>query len=232
MSINRVALLVLIPLLFINIYSILDGVNWLRDISLGLVYLALIIGYFKQIDYSNFNLLAFFGLSLLAIIFNFFKQQFDLYWLIMFFQMVSYFFLSREAFKHTKREAANRIMVFFFVVLISSNIYFLYTHLREMESHIQGLVEFSYFTLYYINLIVLGIVGLMYYLNSYSRKSVFFIILVMAIIFSDVFRDMASFYMSVKGVLVCESILRFFGVILAFRFFMLPEKKLRLINLV
>ena len=132
----------------------------------------------------------------------------------------------------TRREAANRFMLFFFFLLIAVNVYFLFEHLQEMEMHVVGVVEFGFYTVFYVNLFILGIVGLIYYLNSYSRKSVYFITLVMTLVLADVLRDMAAFYLRDTSVLLMESILRFGSVFLAFQFFATEEKKLRLINLV
>ncbi|HKJ49315.1 MAG TPA: hypothetical protein VJ973_09515, partial [Christiangramia sp.] len=119
-----------------------------------------------------------------------------------------------------------------FVLMIAANVYFVFEHFQEIGSKIDGWQEYWFYLMYYFVLLVLAIVGLIYYLNSYSQKSVFFIVLVMTIIVSDILRDMAIFYLPDTSVLLLQNFLEFAGVVLAFQFYATKEKKLRLINLV
>ncbi|MCM8570654.1 hypothetical protein NE848_14760 [Gramella jeungdoensis] len=232
MKYSRIFILVCLPILILNLYAVAFEIGWLINTTEFLVYIPLFIGFYKRLDFSNLNIFAFLGLSLVASIFSFFREERSIYFIAMFFSMASYFFLVREALKYTQREAANKFMLFFFFILVAVNIYFLFQHLQQMEMHLAGVMEFGFYSAYYINLLVLAVVALIYYLNSYSRKSVFFISLVMALVVSDVLRDMAAFYLRDTSVLFIECILRFSAVILAFQFYATREKKLRLINLV
>ena len=146
--------------------------------------------------------------------------------------MASYFFLAKEALMHTQRTNANKYMKFYFFLLIGINVYFIFNHLLEMEKNFSSSLYFILYSFYYLNLLTLGVIALIYYLNSYSKKSVFFISLVLSIILADVLRDMALYYLKDTSVLIIESILRFSIIILAFKFFITEEKKLRLINMV
>ncbi|MDR5589776.1 hypothetical protein [Christiangramia sp. SM2212] len=123
-------------------------------------------------------------------------------------------------------------MLIFFFILIIGNAYFVYQHVQELEIYMAGLIDYGIYTIYYINLFVLAIVALIYYLNSYSRKSVLFITLVMALVVSDILRDMALFYLPDSSVLAIKNFLSIIAIILSFQFFTTREKKLRLINLV
>ncbi|MCG9970266.1 hypothetical protein [Christiangramia crocea] len=232
MKYSRIFILACLPILAVNLFSVAYDIEWMVNTTEFLVYFPLFVGFYKRLDFANFNIIAFLGLSLVAAIFNFFHEARPIYFIAMFFSMTSYFFLIREAVRYTQRETANKFMLFFFFILVAVNIYFLFQHLRQMEMHLAGVIEVGFYSAYYINLLVLAIVALIYYLNSYSRKSVFFISLVMAVVVSDVLRDMAAFYLRDTSVLIIESILRFTGVILAFQFYATEEKKLRLINLV
>ncbi|MDX1543208.1 MAG: hypothetical protein R3214_04605 [Christiangramia sp.] len=220
------------PILAVNLFAVAYDIEWMVNTAKFLVYFPLFAGFYRRLDFSNINIIAFLGLSLVAGFINFFHEERAAYFTAMFFSMTSYFFLIREALKYTQREAANKYMLFFFFILVAVNIYFLFQHLQQMEIHLTGIIEVGFYSAYYINLLVLAIVALIYYLNSYSRKSVFFISLVMAVVISDVLRDMEAFYLRDTSVLFIESIIRFTGVILAFQFYATGEKKLRLINLV
>lgn len=228
----RIALWATIPVLLINLYAVISGIYWGIHLSGIFIILILFTGYRKKLNFKNFNLVAFLSLSLAAEFHGFIKNDKPLYFICMFLVMISYFFLYREALLYTKRETANKFMLVSFIGLIAANVYFIGSHLFEIEVYIKNVLEFGFYSLYYLNLLILGIVGLIYYLNSYSRKSVFFISMVMAVVFSDVFRDMAQFYLSDTSVLIIEYFLKYGAFILAFQFFATKEKKLRLINLV
>lgn len=221
-----------LPILLLNLFGLISETDWLVDFTELLLYLPFFIAFKRKLDFTNINLNAFLSFSLCTALFRFFDQEKVVYLLSMFFSMVAYIFLYREALKYTKRETANKFILSFFIILIVVNGYFLSNHLQEIELHISSIVEFGFYSLYYINLLVLAVIGLIYYLNSYSRKSVYFITLVMAVVFADVFRDMAAFYLRNTSVSFIESMLRYSAVLLAFYFFSTREKKLRLINLV
>tara|TARA_B100000929_G_scaffold288947_1_gene278463 strand:- start:985 stop:1425 length:441 start_codon:yes stop_codon:yes gene_type:complete len=146
--------------------------------------------------------------------------------------MFSYTFLIREALRYTYRETGNKFMLFFFFLLISGNAYFGFLHLQELEVHMNGMIEFTFYLIYYLNLLIFVIVGLIYYLNSYSRKSVYFIAMMMALVVSDILRDMVLFYFPDTSVLLMQHFLSLSAIILTFRFFTTKERKLRLINLI
>lgn len=105
-------------------------------------------------------------------------------------------------------------------------------HLEELKRKISDMGEMIFYVFYYLNLLVMALIALVYYLNSYSKKSVYFISLTLALLFADVFRDMALFYLPDASVEVIQAILRMAGLFMAFKFFTTSEKKLRLINLV
>ncbi len=232
MKYRQIFILASLPILVLNLYGVVMEIAWIVDFSEFLVYLPLFIGFYRKLNFTNINIIAFLSFSICAVLLRFFGEEKMLYLTSMIFSMLAYIFLYREALNYTKRETANKFMLSFFIILICANGYFLSSHLQEIELHIPSILEFGFYSIYYINLLVLGVVGLIYYLNSYSRKSVYFITLVMAIVFADVFRDMAAFYLRDTSVSLIESVLRYSAVILAFCFFATREKKLRLINLV
>lgn len=232
MKYSQIAMVATIPAFIFNLYAAISGISWGIHLAGIIILFILLIGFQKKLNFKNANLLAFFALSFVAELQGFLQSEKSMYLVGIFFVMASYFFLYREALAFTKRETANKFMLIFFIVLIAANVYFLASHLYEMETRIKSILEFSFYSLYYINLLILGVVALIYYLNSYSRKSVYFISLVMALVFSDVFRDMANFYLTDTSVLVVEYLLKYGALILAFLFFTTKEKKLRLINLV
>lgn len=232
MKFNRICILAAIPLLILHIFGVFSNIEWIAKLSQILIFIPLLFGFYKRLDFGNQNFSLFLSLSITSVILQFFES----FWYLNVFSsillMVSYFFLSKEALKFTQRKNANRYMKFYFFLLIAMNCYFMVNHLLEMEKSFSNAMYFVIYSIYYLNLLVLAIIALIYYLNSYSKKSVFFISLVLSIILADVLRDMALYYLKDTSVLVIESILRFAIIILAFKFFITKEKKLRLLNLV
>lgn len=232
MKLSRISVISCIPFLLVSLYGIVFHNELMVHASYTVIFFLLLAGFFKKLDFSNWNLNGFLGLMLISTGLNFFHKVPVINLVALTLQLASYFFLIKEALKNTKRESANRYMQVFFFLIVAVNIYFQYQHFKDMDLFVLGTVEFSFYSVYYLSLLVLAITALMYYLNSYSKKSVFFISLVMAIVISDVLRDMAAFYLRDTSVLFVESFLRFWSIVLAFKFFSVKEKKLRLINMV
>lgn len=231
MNTSFIFIVACVPIFLLNIIGVTNNFNWMVETSEFLIYIPLIIAFAKRLDFKNKNVTSFLILSVIAALTNLFLDGSFGNYTSMLLIMGSYFFLTREALKHTRRKNANNYMVIFFVVLVATNTYFLYEHFQQIQMRIKGMMALGFYWAYYLNLFVLAIVGLIYYLNSYSKKSVYFITLLMTIIIADMLKDMAGYYFRDSSVMVIESILRFFSVILAFQFFATKEKKLRLINL-
>ncbi|MCH4824191.1 hypothetical protein ML462_13515 [Gramella lutea] len=229
---SRLFILASIPLLILILLGVLYNLQWLSTAAEFLIYPLLFAGFYKRLDFKNLNLSVFLLLSLATIGMSFIKEFSPVYFFMLILQMFAYMFLIREALMHTQRETGNRYILLFFFVMIGANAYFVSDHFLELGNQIGDLFDFGLYSMYYLVLLALSVVGFIYYLNSYSRKSVFFITLVMTIIVSDILRDMAVYYLPDTSVLLLMSFLDFVGVILAFQFFATTEKKLKLINLV
>ncbi|HEY9184299.1 MAG TPA: hypothetical protein VIM94_03135 [Salegentibacter sp.] len=219
-------------LAIINIYGVVFGIP---DLVLGsglLFFLPLLAFYYKKLNASNLNLVAFCCFALVGI----FAYSLEESWyykitgLICF--MSAYIFLGREALHYTKREQASKYMLGYFLLVVMVNSYLLLEHLLQLELYINSQAEYLLYVFYYLNLLLLGGVALVFYLNSYSRKSVYFITLVLAFIFADVFRDMGEFYLQDTVVVVLGNLLRLAAILFAFLFFVTPEKKLRLLHMI
>lgn len=229
---SRLFILASIPLLILILLAVVYNFQWLSTGAELVMFPLLFLGFYKRLDLANFNLTAFLLLSFCGVGLTFFQDVNLVYFFILTSHMFSYMFLIREALKHTQRESGNKYILLFFFIMIGVNTYFVSGHFLEIGNQIGDLFDFGLYSMYYLVLLALSIVGFIYYLNSYSRKSVFFITLVMTIIVSDILRDMAAYYLPDTSVLLLKSFLDFVSVILAFQFFATTEKKLKLINMV
>lgn len=221
-----------IAAILINVVGIINENFWLRRGGELLFFLPLAFYYLRRIPLKNFNFLMFILLALgataLAFIrdFGYFEQVRLGFW------MGSYVFLAREAIKYTEYERGSKFTTLYFVSIIAVYVYLLSIHVIEIETTISSKLTFSIYIIYYLNILFLAIVALVYYLNSFSRKSVFFICLTLSFVFSDVLRDMEVFYFRDLSVDIVASLIKFAALKLVFLFFVTREKKLRLLHLV
>ncbi len=232
MSLFQCLLLLLFPLLGVNLYATIGDMDWLMRTTQFIFILGIFTIYLKQNKKPGYNAIIFFGFFLLAQITSLIFTSVNLELLLLLCYIGAYFGLSREAFQHTQRQTATKTILVYFILLIAVNTYLLLTHVIELKSYMSSDLEFTIYIFYYLNLLILGIIALIYYLNSYSKKSIYFITLVLAFIFADVFRDAAHFYLKDSAILVTGNLLWFTGLLFCLFFFLTPERKLRLMNLV
>ncbi len=195
-------------------------------------FVPLLLFFRKELLYSGLNFPAFVFLSLVAAIFMEIEQVWENELFALMALMGAYIFLCREALMYIKRESASRYMLFYFIFLLITNGYLMLDHIQDLQPYLGTTIEYIFYISFYLNIIVLGMVALIYYLNSYSRKSVYFITMVLAFLFADLFRDMGAYYLNDLSVISVGYLLRLVGLAFAVMFFVTPEKKLRLLHMV
>ena len=229
---NQFIFLAALPLLLIDLIALFTGVIWLAEISEIAFLIIVFLAFLPEINIKNPNPLAFSLLISVALILQFFREEMQTPVFMLFLSMIAYFFLYREAVSFTKIQGRNIFMYVFFFAIVLLNMYFMYIHVQEISRNVADSGTTGIYFFYYFNLLIFAVIGLIYYLNSYSKKSVYFIATVMAFVFSDVFRDMIQFYLAESSILVLKQLLKFLGLILAYKFLTTPERKLSLTNLI
>lgn len=215
-----------------NVTGIFYENFWLSKAGDFLFIFPLIAYYYKDLPARNLNFYTFLLLIVTANALGFFRDVWYFNFIILGLWLASYVFLVREAIKHTEYEKGSRFMALYFVLVVAVYAYLLSLHIMELERSLSDGFEFSFYIVYYLNILILAVAALVYYLNSFSRKSVFFMCLAISFIFADVLRDMEVFYFADLSVEIVGSLIRFAGLKLAFLFFITREKKLRLLHLV
>ncbi len=215
-----------------NVIGIFQENFWLEKSGDFLFILPLLAYYYKQLPVGNYNLYAFLIFLVAANTLSFFHQTWFFSYISIGLWIGCYIFLVREAIKHTEYEKGSRFMSLYFVAVVAIYAYLLSLHVLELERNLSDGFLLSYYIIYYLNILILAVIALIYYLNSFSKKSVFFMCLTISFIFADVFRDMEVFYFPDLSVEIVGSLIRFAAIKLALLFFVTPEKKLRLLHLV
>lgn len=216
----------------VNMVGIVNEDLLLRRSGEILFFLPLIAYYYQKIQLKKFNVIMFLMFAMGAIIVGSFERIWYFEEIKMGLWLGSYVFLAREAIKHTEYERGNKFTTLYFVGVIAAYVYLLSQHVLEIER--TGVNDYTvyFYIIYYLNILFLAVAALVYYLNSFSRKSVFFIGLTLSFIFADVLRDMEVIYFKDLSVEIVGSLIRFAALKMVFLFFVTREKKLRLLHLV
>lgn len=174
----------------------------------------------KQIFYS------FFGILLLSDILSIFFYV-SSYVLVaigtVFF--AGYILLLKDSFSQYKiRDLRNVVAIYYlFVIAINAllmvfHLYNLYNYMEETPLIFMGQVFYN------IVLYLMVINALAYYLNSYSKKSMFFLIGTLAFVFSDILVSAYYFYNIKEDLILIHTVLSMIGYLFFFNYFFTPEK--------
>lgn len=223
---------ILLLLILTNIWAIFTDSNFLKNTTYIFYFIAavlLVIDRYKKFDRYMF---LFIGFTLLSYMVRYLDGDFYSHEISLTFLSAANIFLIFKASKFIEIKNASIYMLLYFIIIVGINGGLLGYHVMEIKEYIHSNLTFSIYILYYVNLLILGIIAFIYYLNSYSKKSMYFISLALGIIFADILRDMGVFFPQDLSVEVAESILRMGCAIFAVLFFVTKEKQLRLLNLI
>lgn len=218
--------------MLVTLTGIINEDLLLRRSGEVLFFIPLIAYYHKKIKFKSRNVLLFIVFALAATVAGCMNSTWYFEQITLGLWLGSYIFLAREAIKYTEYEKGSKFTNLYFIAIIGIYVYFLSGHILEIERNVGNEFTFSLYIIYYLNILFLAIAALVYYLNSFSKKAVFFICLTLSFIFADVLRDMEVFYFRDMSVEIVGSLIKFAALKLTYLFFVTPEKKLRLLHLV
>ncbi len=232
MKVKYLCIFLIILTVFSGLTAIFYEIDWLQRLSCLFIIFPLFGYFFEKLSKQKKNFYGFF-LSLIAANLALVIHE---YWYFTHFAigfwLIGFGFLIREAIQYIEYTRGSRWMQIYFVLVVGIYTYLLSMHFMEIHGSMKDGFQFFMYLLYYFNLLVLGIIALVYYLNSFSRKSVYFLCFIISLIFSNVLRDVGLFYFKDLSVEVVGALIRFAAFIFIFLFFTTKEKKLRLLNLI
>jgi len=223
---------ILLLLILTNIWAIFTESSWLKNTTYIFYFICavfLVLDKYKKFDRYMFS---FIGFTLLSYMVRYMDGDYYSHEISLIFLSAANIFLIFSASKLIEIKNASIYMLLYFIVIVGINGGLLGYHVMEIKDYINSNLTFSIYILYYVNLLILGIIAFIYYLNSYSKKSMYFISLSLGIIFADILRDMGVFFPQDLSVEVAESIIRMGCAVFAVLFFVTKEKQLRLLNLI
>ncbi len=216
--------------LLANVYALINSVFWLNMLShMGFYIVAFFLFFTKRNSYN----LYFYLFVAFTIISYFLEIYYELWFfneIALLIQAVSYLFLIMDATNHFKMKSMNYFMILYLFSIVGLNTYLLFLHISELRTYISSDITSIIYTFYYLNLGAIGVTAMVYYLNSFSKKSMYFISLAISLIFANVLRDMGVFYFKDISVEISESIIRMGSSIFLVLYFVTSEKRLKLMN--
>lgn len=216
----------------VTVIGIFEGIFWLKITGQAFFVLPMAGYYFKKLPSRNLNFYTLLLCVITASLISFFIDFWYFDQLILGLWLITYIALAREAMKYTEYAKGSRFTTFYFLVIVAVYSYLLSSHIMEIEQKLTNNFDLSLYIIYYLNILFIAITALVYYLNSFSRKSVYFICLTLSFIFADILRDMEVFYFPDLSIEIVQVLIRFAALKMVFLFFITPEKKLRLLHLV
>lgn len=218
--------------LLINFWSILTGHYWLENTSYILFFLFAYLLVFSRRKNLNSAFYLFSGLTIMSYAIRYLSSDFYSSEFSMIFLSLAYTVLIVEGLRYIVIKNGGYFMLLYFFGIVGVNGGLMGYHLIELREYIPGSVAYSVYVLYYFILLILGIISFIYYLNSYSKRSMYFVSLALGLIFADVLRDMGVFYLRDLSVEIIETLIRLGCAVFAVHFFVTREKPLRLSHLI
>ncbi len=232
MKIKNFGIAVLVLLIFINIWAIFTEAHLLKNTTFILFFLTAILLVVNRYRKFGRNLFMFLGLITLSYLIRYFQGDYFSYEISLLFLGIANVILILDASQYFEIKNGGNYILLYFICIVGINAGLLGYHLIGIKEYINNDLEFLVYLLYYLNLLILGIVAFIYFLNSYSRKAMYFISLTLGIMFADVLRDMIIFFPQDINVEIAESIIRMGCAVFAVLYFVTEEKQLRLANLI
>lgn len=218
-------------LTILDVMAVFSTRFWLVNIIYIIFLFTAVWMFLEKYKKFNSNLYIFLGFSGLAFMARIFETTWYFNQVSLLLLTIAYLALILESVKHLEIKNVSNYMLLYFTLIVGINGYLLGIHVFDMRVYLSSGLDYGIYVVYYINLLILGVFGFIYYLNSYSKKAVFFVSLILALIFAEVLRDMGVFYLQDPSVEISEGILRMAVALFAVLFFTTKEKKLRLINM-
>lgn len=216
---------------FVNFFAICTGDFWLENLTHFLFFILAVFLVFPRNKTFGRYFYIFLSFTCASYMIRFLSGEWFIREMALVFLMVAYVALILESIKYIVPKKASNLMRLYFVLILGINFFLLSAHVLELRPFIANKAIFWVYSLYYLNLFVLAVTSFVYYLNSYSRKAVYFISLVLGVVFADVLRNMGVFYFQDPSVQMAESIIRMGSAVFAVFFFVTREKQLRLANM-
>jgi hypothetical protein len=138
---------------------------------------------------------------------------------------VGYLLLLKDSFSQFKIQDVRNIVAIYYFFVIAINAFLMLFHLLNLYGYMEDMPLIYVGQVFYnIVLYLMVIVSLAYYLNSYSKKSMFFLIGSLAFVCSDILVSAYYFYNIKEDLIFIHTVLSMIGYVFFFNYFFCPEE--------
>ncbi len=138
-----------------------------------------------------------------------------------------YVLLIRDAYKQFKVQDARNVFGFYYLFVILVNGALLTLHLVNLYGYLEDQILMYVGQVFYnIVLYLIIVVSLAYYLNSYSKKSMYFLIGTLCFVGSDILASALLFYNIEQNIVSFHTFLSMIGYVFFFNYFFIKEEPL------
>lgn len=140
---------------------------------------------------------------------------------------ITYGMLIQSAWKYTNiRDVRNVVAIYYFFV-ITINAVLVILHLYNLWGYLgNNILLYLSEIIFNVMIYLILILSLAYYLNSYSRKSMYFLLGTFGLVFSDILFSAYHFYGIRDSIVLFYTILSLFGYFFFFHYFFTKEESL------
>ncbi|MBU2940628.1 hypothetical protein KO494_13860 [Lacinutrix sp. C3R15] len=215
---NNTFLCVLFVLMLVNVFAIFSGNNLLQQIIKPLFVPVFFIYLLLKGKQVNTWVLAFLLFSFTGDVTSNITNSFMILNISSFFYCLSYLSLIVAVAKRIKKLELDKVIKTYLIFVFLINAILLYILFDLIKYYIPDSVEVTLFAVKSIALIVLAFVSFVDYLNSETKGSILFLIMVLCFAFSDVLHYISVYYLYNWSFVLLDRVLHVVGLLFLFNY--------------
>jgi hypothetical protein len=225
-SYNRIFLCVLFLLILLNVLATLSESGLLLQITKPLFVPVFIMYYFIKNRYFSLVFIMFLVFSFIGDFSSVFSTSNSIIKISSFVYFLSYLTLIIYTISKFKRVRLDMVIVFYLLIVVSINSYFLYELFSILKLQISDPIEVNLFAAKSVSLIALTFLSFIVYLNSDTKQSIIFLLVALCFVFSDVLHYISNYYIYNWSFVMLDRVLHVFGLFFLFNY-IIGENRIR-----
>jgi hypothetical protein len=221
---NKMFLCILFVLMLINVIATIGANDLFQQLTKPL-FVPVFLIYFllrnKQISISVFAFLLFSFIGDFTSVFTYSLMLVNISSLA---YCLSYSFLIIAVASRIEKLELDKVISSYLVLVFLINAYLLYILFDVIKYYIPDSIEVTLFGIKSTALIALAFVSFVDYLNSQSKVSILFLIMVLCFVFSDILHYISTYYLYNTGFVMLDRVLHLLGLFFLFSYILETNK--------
>lgn len=215
---NKMFLSILFALILINVIATISTSNLVQQLTKPLFIPVFLIYFLLKNKQIEISILAFLVFSFIGDFTSVFTYSLMLVNISSLAYCLSYSCLIITVASRIKKLELDKVISWYLVFVFLINAYLLYILFDVIKYYIPDSIEVTLFAVKSTALIALAFVSFVDYLNSQSKKSILFLIMVLCFVFSDVLHYISTYYLYRLGFVMLDRILHLVGLFFLFSY--------------